>query len=42
MKRKRGVGDATYALDHLVRHLYINDWDVIGPAEQQVWRNSFD
>jgi hypothetical protein len=41
MKRKRGVGDATYALDHLLRHLYINDWDVIGPAKKQARRNRF-
>jgi hypothetical protein len=41
IKRKRGVGDATYAFDHLVKHLYIYDWDVIGPAEKQARRNRF-
>jgi hypothetical protein len=35
MKRKRGVRDATYALDHLLKHLYIHDWDLIGPPEKQ-------
>jgi hypothetical protein len=39
MKRKRGIGDATYALDHLLKHLYIYDWDVIGSAEKQARRN---
>jgi hypothetical protein len=39
MKRKRGVKDATCALDQLLKHLYIHDWDSIGPAEKQTRRN---
>jgi hypothetical protein len=41
IKRKRGVRDATYALDHLLKHLYIQDWDQMGPAEKQTRRNLF-
>jgi hypothetical protein len=35
MERKQCVRNATYALNHLLRHLYIYDWDRIGPAEKQ-------
>jgi hypothetical protein len=41
IKRKRGVRDATYALDHLLKHLYIHDWDQIGLAEKQTRRTLF-
>lgn len=41
LKRKRGVRDATYALNHLLKHLYIHDWDQIGPAEKQTRRDLF-
>ena len=39
VKRKRGVRDASYAMNHLLARLYINDWDLIGPAEKQRRRN---
>jgi hypothetical protein len=39
VKRKRGIQDAAYALNHLLENLYIDDWDLIGPAEKQRQRN---
>ena len=33
-KRKRGVRDAAYALNHLLEKLYGDGWDLIGPAEK--------
>jgi hypothetical protein len=39
VKRKRGIRDASYALDHLLENLYIDDWNLIGPAEKQRRRN---
>jgi hypothetical protein len=39
VKRKRGIRDASYALDHLLENLYVDDWDLIGPAEKQRRRN---
>ncbi len=39
MERKRGIRNTTYALDHLLKHLYIHDWDCIGPAEKQSQRD---
>jgi hypothetical protein len=41
IKRKQGIRDATYALDHLLKHLYIYNWDAIGIAEKQARRNRF-
>jgi hypothetical protein len=35
IKRKRSVGNATFALDHLLKHLYLNNWDLISPTEKQ-------
>jgi hypothetical protein len=35
IKRKRGVGYAAFALDYILKHLYLNDWDLISPAEKQ-------
>ena len=37
--RKRGVRDTTYALDHLLQHLYSHDWHLIGPSEKKSRRN---
>jgi hypothetical protein len=39
VKRKRGIRDAAYAMNHLLAKLYIGDWDLIGPAEKQRRRN---
>lgn len=39
VKRKRGIRDAAYAMNHLLAKLYIDDWDLIGPAEKQRRRN---
>jgi hypothetical protein len=39
VKRKRGIRDAAYAMNHLLAKLYIDDWDLIGPAERQRRRN---
>jgi hypothetical protein len=39
VKRKRGIRNAAYALNHLLENLYIDDWDLIGPAEKQRRRN---
>ncbi|CZR66021.1 uncharacterized protein PAC_15921 [Phialocephala subalpina] len=39
VKRERGVRDAAYALNHLLEKLYIDDWDLTGPAEKQRRRN---
>ncbi|KAH8782168.1 hypothetical protein BGZ57DRAFT_926153 [Hyaloscypha finlandica] len=38
VKRKRGIRDAAYAMNHLLAKLYIDDWDLIGPAERDVGR----
>jgi hypothetical protein len=35
MKRKQGVRDASCALDHLLKHLYIHNWDLIGSTKKQ-------
>jgi hypothetical protein len=29
VKKKRGIRDITYALNHLLENLYINNWDLI-------------
>jgi hypothetical protein len=39
IKRKRGVGNAIFALDHLLKPLYLNDWDLISPTEKQTRRD---
>jgi hypothetical protein len=39
IKRKRSVGNATFALDYILKHLYLNDWDLISPAEKQTRRD---
>jgi hypothetical protein len=39
IKRKRGVRNTTFALDHLLKHLYLNDWDLISPTEKQTQRD---
>ena len=39
VKRKRRTRDAAYAMNHLLAKLYIDDWDLIGPAEKQRRRN---
>jgi hypothetical protein len=41
MKSRPGVGHATYALDHLLEHLYINDWDQVGHVERKKRRDLF-
>jgi hypothetical protein len=32
--KKRGVKNAKYAIDYLLKQLYIDDWDLIGDAEK--------
>jgi hypothetical protein len=39
VKKKRGIRDAVYALDHLLESLYVDDWGLIGSAEKQRRRN---
>ena len=39
VKRKRGIRDAAYVMDHLLAKLYIDDWDSIEPTERQRRRN---
>jgi hypothetical protein len=39
VKRKRGIRDAGYTLNHLLKKFYIDNWDLIGAAEKQRRRN---
>jgi hypothetical protein len=39
IKRKHGVGNATFILDYLLKHLYLNDWDLISPTEKPTRRD---
>jgi hypothetical protein len=39
IKRKRSIGNATFALDYLLKHIYLNNWDLISPTEKQTRRD---
>jgi hypothetical protein len=39
VKRKRGIRDVAYAMNHFLAKLYIDGWDLIGPAKKQRRRN---
>ena len=38
VKKKRGIRDTAYALNHLLENLYIDDWDLIRPTVNQYLR----
>jgi hypothetical protein len=39
IKRKRSIGNATFALDYILKYLYFNNWDLILSAEKQTRRD---
>jgi hypothetical protein len=44
VKKKRGIRDTIYALNHLLENLYIDDWDLIRLTvnrEEIKWRRAF-